>query len=48
MTIYFANEGENIWDIARKYLASVSEIKEINGIEEEVLNNNTMIMVPIS
>ncbi len=48
MTIYFASQGENIWDIARRYLASVSEIMEINGIEDEIINNNTMIMVPIS
>ncbi|MBQ8204171.1 MAG: DUF3794 domain-containing protein [Clostridia bacterium] len=48
MTIYFANAGENIWDIARRYLASVREIMEINGIEDEILANNVMIMVPIS
>lgn len=48
MTIYFANSGENIWDIARRYLASVEEIKEINGIESEIIEENIMLMVPIN
>jgi len=47
MTIYFASIGERIWDIARKYLASSKEIKEINNIETEVLQNDTMIFIPL-
>ena len=48
MTIYFADSGENIWDIARKYKAKLSEIKQINEIEEEILQENKMIMIPIN
>jgi len=47
MTIYFASIGEKIWDIARKYFASSKEIKEINQIETEELQNDTMILVPL-
>ncbi len=48
MTVYFASEGENIWDIARKYLASVDEIKAINDIDSDVLGLEKMILVPMN
>lgn len=46
MTLYFASCGESIWDIARKYFADVDEVKQINGINENVLNCDCMIMIP--
>lgn len=48
MTIYFASGGELIWDIARHYCASVEEIKKINDITTEKIENNRMILVPIN
>lgn len=45
MTVYFASEGENIWDIARRYFANVEEIKEINEIGENTLSNDKMILI---
>lgn len=48
MTIYFASAGELVWDIARHYCASVDEIKEINDISCDRLENNRMILVPIN
>ena len=48
MTIYFASVGEKVWDIARKYCASVREIKQINDINSEILENDTMILVPMN
>lgn len=47
MTIYFAQSGEKIWDIARKYFADANEIKQINDINEEILSNDKMILIPI-
>ena len=46
MTIYFADAGENIWDIARKYLADIGEVKRLNGVEEELLTQGKMILIP--
>lgn len=46
MTVYFASAGEKIWDIARNYFASVDEIKQINEIEQDVLNDDKMILIP--
>lgn len=46
MTVYFATQGEKIWDIARRYFAVVDELKQINEIDEETLKNDKMILVP--
>ena len=46
MTLYYACEKEKIWDIARKHLASVEEIKQINDITEEILSFEKMILIP--
>lgn len=46
MTIYFASVGENIWDIARKYIADVEEIRRINDISDDVLSTDRAILVP--
>lgn len=46
LTIYYAEKGESIWEIARMYRTSVSSIKEENDLEEEVLENRKMILIP--
>ena len=46
LTVYFGEEGERVWDIARKYLADISEIKGINGIDEDELSSGRMILIP--
>ena len=46
VTVYFANQNESVWDIARKYRSSVSSIKEENDISEEILETPQMILIP--
>lgn len=46
MTIYFTNTQEDIWDIARNYNSSVAEIMSINGLEEDILPEGKMILIP--
>lgn len=46
MTVYFASGGESVWDIARRYLADVEEVKQINEISENILTDDRMILVP--
>lgn len=48
LTIYFAEPGETIWDIARKYYTYEDAIKEENDISEEVINQSRMILIPMS
>jgi len=47
MTIYFADDNEAVWDIARKYNASVDEIMNINSLENEILPQGKMILIPV-
>lgn len=46
MTVYFAETGEHVWNIARKYFAPLEEIKLINDIEEDVLTSDKVLLVP--
>lgn len=47
MKIYFASEGEKIWNIARRYNASVNEIQSINHIDNDTVNEPRMILIPM-
>ena len=40
LTIYYAQKGENLWDIARKYYTSLSLIQKENDVSEEIINEN--------
>ncbi|MBO5199715.1 MAG: DUF3794 domain-containing protein [Clostridia bacterium] len=46
IVLYFANEGERIWDIARRYNSSVCEIKELNNITADCLESCKKIIIP--
>ena len=46
LVIYYADQGERIWDIARKYCTSVSAIKEENELSEDVVPARGMMMIP--
>ena len=48
MIICFANKGDNVWNIARKYNANLTEIMKINAIEKEYFDNRKMVLVPIN
>lgn len=47
MIIYFPDNGENIWDIAKNYGASVEEITRINELDSEVVPEGKMLLVPM-
>ncbi len=46
MAIYFASEGENLWDIVKRYYADLQEVKQINEISDNILETDRMILVP--
>ncbi|MBQ6847461.1 MAG: DUF3794 domain-containing protein [Clostridia bacterium] len=48
MIIYFASDGDSVWDIANKYSAPVNEIMEINGLENGKLTNGKMVLIPLN
>lgn len=47
MIIYFPSENDSVWDIARKYNASVEEIMRINELESDNIPNGKTILVPM-
>ena len=46
IVLYFAEAGEAIWDIARRYNSSVKEIKELNMVADDVLKENRKFIIP--
>ena len=47
LTIYYADAGESLWDIARTYCTSVDAIMAENGMEEEMVENGSMLLIPM-
>lgn len=47
MTIYYADAGENIWSIAKRYNTSIAAVMEENGLEEEVLLEKRIVLIPM-
>ncbi len=45
--LYYASKGEDIWDIAREYSASASEVREENDLSDDILGDDMMLMLPI-
>ncbi len=48
LTIYFANKGENVWDIAKKYSTVPQSIMEENDLEQYEIDKNCMILIPMA
>ncbi len=47
ITIYFAKPGDTLWEVAKRYLTSVSDIQSINGLsEDDVLTAGQQIIIP--
>lgn len=47
LILYFADSGESLWDIAKRYNTKRNLIKEENTIESEVLPDNEMLLIPM-
>ena len=46
MTVYFTGTGEKVWDIAKRYVAGVEEVMQLNDLESETLPEGTMLLIP--
>lgn len=46
LVIYFADRGEKLWDIAKRYNTSPAEIASVNELEAEKLDNGKMLLIP--
>lgn len=47
LKIYYTDENEDLWEIAKKYGTSVNAIIEENEIEDNNITNNGMLLIPI-
>lgn len=47
LTLYYADEGEKLWDIARMYCTSVEAIQTENQLSDEVIQARSMILIPM-
>ncbi|MDD3193115.1 MAG: DUF3794 domain-containing protein [Oscillospiraceae bacterium] len=47
MTIYYADAGENIWSIAKRYNTSIMAVMEENGLEDEILQEKRIVLIPM-
>lgn len=47
LILYFAEPGEAVWDIAKRYNTSADAVIEENGIESMMLSDGCMLLIPI-
>ncbi len=47
ITVYFADEGESIWEIAKKYNTSVYAVMEENSLECDKVSKRSMLLIPM-
>ncbi len=47
LTIYYTDNDEELWNIARKYCTSVEKIKEENDMDDDTLQGRNMLFIPM-
>lgn len=46
MRLYYADEGEDVWDIARRCHTSPDAVRVENDLREEILSAKTVLLIP--
>ena len=46
LTLYYADKGERIWDIAKRYNTSMDAVKRENNLETDSLEERSMLLIP--
>ncbi len=47
LTLYYADEGESLWSIARRYCTSVEAIRMENDLSEDCIKARGMLLIPM-
>lgn len=47
LTIYYADGGETVWDIARRYYTCVEAVKKENDMDTDVIERDGMLLIPM-
>lgn len=48
MVVYFAKDGDTVWDIAKKYRTKTEKIKIANNLETEKVEKGRRLLIPIA
>ncbi len=46
LMVYFAESGEQVWDISKRYGANCGDLMTVNELKEETLTRPTMLLIP--
>lgn len=46
LIIYFTEDGDTLWNVAKKYGTTVEKIKAANGLEDDILSGGRKILIP--
>ena len=46
LTLYYAGDGEKIWDIARDYCICCDAVKAENDLAEDTVAQGRMLLIP--
>ncbi len=47
LILYFADDGEDVWNIARDYCTSVTQVRRENDLSDDIIHGKKMIMIPV-
>lgn len=47
LKLYFCENGESLWDIAKRFHSSAKLIMDENDIEDDIIGNDMMLIIPI-
>ncbi len=47
LIIYYGAKGESLWDIAKAYNTSVAAVMEENALDQDLLPQRTMLLIPV-
>ena len=47
LKLYYGIEGEDVWEIAKRYSTSVRAVMEENELDSELLSESGMLLIPI-
>ena len=47
ITLYYAEDGEDLWNVAQKYCTSVDKIKKENEIDTDKIQKRSMLFIPM-
>ena len=45
MSIYFAKQGEEVWNIAKSFSSDIDLIKRDNDLSGDVIENNSVLLI---